>query len=129
MKQIMASESSSDDHGIASFGFNPLDKERIAASEHAPTLFEMTDPVEDLAQALLREYAGRTMSVREVFEQHQIGKRYTLKNYQDAIRKLETEKRVQADPPADRRVRGGRITVGHGVRITFPPKEDRRNGN
>ncbi len=123
MKQIMASESSSADHGFASFGFNPLDKKKSAADELAPTLFDMTDPIADLAQALIDEYAGRTMAVRNIFQQHHIGKPYTLRNYQDALKRLEAEGRIRTDPPADRRRRSGKITLAESVMVTFLTKE------
>lgn len=68
MKSIMAKESSSSDHGVASFGFNPLDQEKALEKAKKPTLFDLnSDPIEDLANSLLEEFAGSTITVREIF--------------------------------------------------------------
>jgi three-Cys-motif partner protein len=124
MKSIMAKESSSTNHGVASFGFNPLDQEKALEKETKPTLFDMhRDPVDDLASDLLKEYAGQIMTVREIYYAHHIGKPFTLRNYQEALKKLDSGGRIQTNPPAKQRMRTGQVTLGESVVITFPKKE------
>jgi hypothetical protein len=124
MKEIMAQESTKDAHGFASFGYDPL------AGSHddnvQPSLFELNaeSPVETLAKELLSHFAGHKLTVESVYKQHSIGRRYTLRNYKDAIKKLDAEKRVLTDPPKERRRRAGTVTLGEGVFISFPAKED-----
>ena len=124
MKEIMAGESSSEDHGVASFGFNPLDKETSTTRAAAPTLFDLTDPIRDLATDLLSNFAGRAIKVKEVFHDHHIGKHYTAKNYKQAIMRLESEGKVQLRPTMDERKRAGKITLGDNVIVIFPSKEN-----
>lgn len=126
MKDIMARESSSSDHGIASFGFNPLDQEKARRVEMAPRLFDMeADPVEELASSLLKDFAGRTLTVLEIYHAHHLGKPYLLKNYQDALKRLDSTGRIQTTPPTEKRVRrGGQVTLSKRVIVTFPEKED-----
>jgi hypothetical protein len=112
MKEIMANESSSCKQGVPSLEFNP-------AHRDYPMLFELCQPLEDLEDLLLAEYAGRTMTMREVYENHSVGRRYIEKNYKDVLTKLEQEGRIIADPPAGKRRRG---TFAGGVRVTFPPR-------
>lgn len=121
MKEIMAAESSRADHGIASFGFNPRDKD--SEKNEQSTLFEMSNPLEDLGLALLQDFAGRTMRVREIFQQHHVGKHFVLKNYKEAINMLDSTGRIQTEPPAELRKRAGRVTLGDDVVVIFPPKE------
>lgn len=124
MKDIMGRESSSADHGVPIFGFNPLDKEQALDREKAPTLFDLTTPIDDLAEMLLNEFAGRVVTTQEIYREHHIGKRFLMKNYQDALRKLESEGRIQTDPPANQRIRAGKVTFGQNVKVTFLPKKD-----
>lgn len=120
MKQIMAGESSSDDHGVASFQFNPLD--RIDKLEQG-LLFDMPNAVDDLASTLVREYAGRKITVGEIYRKHNVGRRFILRNYQDAIKKLDADGRVQTSPPVEKRIRANKITLSENVEVTFPQME------
>jgi three-Cys-motif partner protein len=56
------------------------------------------------------------------------GKRLTLKNYRDAINKLDSEGKVQTDPPAEKRLRAGKLTLSDKVRVIFSP-ERKENGS
>lgn len=114
MKEIMASESSNSAQGVASFAYNP-------ASRNQPLLFELARPLDDLSDLLLARFAGQTLTMQQVYEQHNVGTPYIAKNYKDALRRLETEGRIQVDPPAEKRQRRyGEVTFAPGVRITFP---------
>lgn len=113
MKEIMAKESSTDDQGFASFGFNPLD-----SGEAQGSLFAV-DPREELCKLLMSEFSGRTLKVGEIYRKHSIGRRFTLKNYKDAINKLEADGLVQTHPPASGRMRAGKLTLSEEVKVLF----------
>jgi three-Cys-motif partner protein len=120
MKQIMAGESSSNDHGVASFQFNPLDK---TDRPEQGTLFEMPNAVDDLASTLIKEYAGRKITVGEIYRKHNVGRRFIFRNYQDAIKKLDADGRVRTNPPIEKRTRAHKVTLSETVEVTFPQME------
>lgn len=114
MKGIMAGESSSSDEGVPSFTFSPADV-------RFPTLFELSRPLDDLRARLLRHFAGQRLTVRDIYVRHSVGTPYVERNYKDALKQLEAESRIQADPPAERRPkRKGEVTFSDRVYITFP---------
>ena len=116
MKGIMAGESSKLEQGVPTFEYNPADA-------MYPVLFELSRPLDDLADMLLNDFAGQNLTMRQIYERHHIGRRYIVKNYKDVLRKLEAEGKIQADPPAERRrKRKGEVTFADGVRVDFPPR-------
>jgi len=116
MKNIMAGESTKTSQGVPSFEYSPADVLQ-------PLLFELSRPLDDLADMLLTKYAGKRLTVRRVYEEHNVGRPYILKNYKDVIRKLEADEKVTAYPPStNRRKRKGEITVADTVEIAFPPR-------
>jgi three-Cys-motif partner protein len=113
MKEIMNGESSRITDGVASFEYSPAD-------ERQPLLFAMTQPLDDFGNILLNKFAGRTVTLTEAYEQHNVGTPYIEKNYKDALRKLETEGRIIADVPAtQRRKYNGEPTL-KSVKFSFP---------
>lgn len=110
MKDIMARESSLSQQGVAGFEYNPADI-------RFPLLFELARPLDDLANMLLDEFAGRTLPVGQIYAQHNVGRPYIECNYKDALKRLEADGRVSAGPPAERRKKG---TLANQVLITFP---------
>lgn len=114
MKGIMAGESSSSDQGVPSFTFSPADI-------RFPTLFELSRPLDELRTRLLRYFASKRLTVRDVYVRHSVGTPYVERNYKDALKQLEADGRIQADPPAERRPkRKGEVTLSDRVYITFP---------
>jgi three-Cys-motif partner protein len=115
MKEIMAKESSEFEQGVPSFGYAK------ALSEHeTPLLFQFDRPIEELGEMLLGHYAGRTLTMREVFEGHHVGRRYIERNYKAALLELEKEGKIIADPPAAKRPPyRGQPSFGPKVRVTF----------
>lgn len=114
MKGIMARESTRTDQGVPSFEYNPADKRQ-------PLLFELSRPLEDLKKMLPKDFAGRRITVGEIYEEHNIDRPYIRKNYKDALRQLEAEEVIKATPPATQRVkRKGEVTLADQVVITFP---------
>jgi three-Cys-motif partner protein len=117
MKDIMAKESSTAEQGVPSFEYNP-------ATQAQPLLFELTRPLDELADMLLEEFAGQKMPMTEVYNRHHVDKPYIEKNYKDVLKQLEAQSKITADPPATkRRKRKGEITFGDNVMVTFPPKQ------
>ena len=53
MKDIMATEGTDSEQGVPSFEYNP-------ASRRQPLLFEYSRPLDDLAEILLTDFAGKT---------------------------------------------------------------------
>jgi three-Cys-motif partner protein len=122
MKEIMGRESSLLDHGVPNFGFDPSIKKKLEEKKKKPTLFDMDpDPIDHLAEMLMMAFAGRTLTTKEIYHQHHVGKRYLLQNYQEALKRLDSEGRIQTDPSAADRRPG---TFGEGVKVTFPVEEE-----
>jgi len=116
MKEIMAKESSSTEQGVPSFEYNP-------ATQYHPLLFELSKPLDELEDMLLDKFAGKTMTMLEVYEQHHVGKRYIKTNYKEALKKLESQGKITVDPPASKRRKNkGQTTFADDVKVTFPPK-------
>jgi len=78
--------------------------------------------MEDFKDELARHFAGRTLTAKAVYEEHSPGKRFRAPNYKTALRELEQEGRIAADPPAEQRKKN---TMADGTRVTVPsrPKE------
>jgi len=114
MKDIMARESSLHEQGVPSFEYSPAD-------ERFPQLFELNRPLEQLGPNLLEAFAGRTLTVEQIYQQHSVGRPYVKKNYKDLLRRLEEQGKVKAAPPAEQR----RVaTMADNVRVSFPKREE-----
>lgn len=123
MKGIMANESTDADQGVPSFEYTP-------ATEKQLLLFGYSRPLDKLAEMLLTEYAGRTMTMKQIFDRHNVGKRYISRNYKEILTMLEADGEIQTDPPANKRIkRKGEVTFADRVKVTFPPKEEPKNGS
>jgi hypothetical protein len=112
MKEIMAKHSSEEHQGVASFGYCP-------ASTIYPLLFELNRPLDDLEGMLRDEFAERTLTTEEIYDRHNVGRPYTMKNYKSVLASMEAKGLIKADPPSAKRRRG---TFADKVRVTFPRK-------
>ncbi|MGP1256306.1 MAG: three-Cys-motif partner protein TcmP [Kiloniellales bacterium] len=113
MKDIMARASSSHEEGVPSFSYCPADAS-------TPLLFEFARPLSELGSMLCEEFAGQSMTMKQVYERHHVGRRFIKKNYKDVLIRLETEGRIAAQPSvAERRTRNGRPTFADTVHVTF----------
>jgi three-Cys-motif partner protein len=113
MKDIMARESSNHTEGVPSFEYNPADflpKQSL--------LFQLSRPFEDLKNMLLSAYAGKTVSMIDVYKEHNIDTPYVSKNYKDALKELELERKISARKPDGSKRRAG--TFANSVLATFP---------
>jgi three-Cys-motif partner protein len=113
MKGIMAGESSTEDQGIASFTYSPADAS-------TPLLFSLVQPFDKLLTDLPQKFAGKTLTMRQIYEEHSVDTPYLDKNYKEALRQLETAGVITADPPAAKRPkRAGSVTFANHVKVTF----------
>ncbi len=116
MKEIMAKESSEQDQGVASFAY-------FDATEKHQTLFEFLRPLSDLEEVLLTHFAGQKLTMRQVYERHNVGRRFIKTNYKKALTRLEAADRIKTEPPAAKRPRKlGEVTFADGVLVTFPER-------
>jgi len=115
MKEIMAKYSSEEHQGVASFEYCP-------ASQIHPMLFEFVRPLDDLEGMLVRDFAGRTLTVTEIYDLHNVDKPYTMKNYKAVLIKMDEENVIETDPPSTERRKG---TFGDKVKVTFPPDKNK----
>jgi three-Cys-motif partner protein len=126
MKKVMANESSSENEGVASFEYDP-------ATADQPLLFGLLRPLEDLEGLLLDEFAGRTLSMIEIFNEHNLLSTdsrhnymlpYNDTNYKDILTEMELAGKIIGNPScAQRRKVKGKITCADPTRFTFPPKQ------
>lgn len=116
MKGIMAKYSSEEHQGVASFGYCP-------ASQIHQLLFELNRPLDDLEGMLLRDFSGQTLTVEQIYNLHNVGKPYIMKNYKAILLKMEEENTIQTNPPSAKRRKG---TIGDGVEVKFPPTKNQR---
>ena len=77
--------------GVPAFEYSP-------ATEYQPLLFELFRPLDDLENMLLNDFAGQTIKMIDIYEQHHVDKRYIKKNYKDTLLKLEAEGKIITNP-------------------------------
>jgi hypothetical protein len=113
MKEIMAKESSLSEQGVPSFDYN-------LADVNFPNLFEYSKPLEELKEMLLNKYKGKTMTMKEIYIDHNVGTKYIAKNYKTILLELEKEDKIKTDIPANLRKKlKGKFTFGDNVKVTF----------
>jgi len=114
MKDIMAKESSTEDQGVPSLTYSPADRSM-------PLLFSLQRPLDQLREALLKDFDGQELSVWQIYERHSVDTPYVLKNYKEILAALEAEGKV-----AVRTLKGSRRkgTFPNHLVVSFP-----RGGN
>jgi three-Cys-motif partner protein len=112
MREVMYKHSHKD-VSVARFEYSPADSK-------CPSLFELCRPLGDLEDMLLADCPGKTFTIRELFESHSVGKGYVIKNYREALCRMERENKICMDPAFSKRRKD---TVGESVKITFPRRE------
>ncbi len=115
MKEIMAKESSTAPQGVPSFTYDPME-------EKQPTLIHVERPLDDLCDILQKEFAGLTLTRRDIYEQHSIGTPFIKDNYRVALLRLEEEDIIITNPPSADRRRG--TLAENTVQISFPKLGD-----
>ena len=89
MKGVMAKASSEEHQGVPSFNYSP------AASRRQQFLFELNRPIDDLKEMLLSEFAGKEITMREIYETHSVDTPFIARNYKEVLAKLEQAGAVQ----------------------------------
>lgn len=78
-------------------------------------------PINELGEDLMKSFAGETISARDIFHKHSMGKNFVFKNYQDALRKLEEQGKITVSPDFNnRRTVQGVVTFAENVIVSFP---------
>lgn len=108
MKDIMAKASSSHGQGVPSFTYCP------AASPKQQLLFELNRPLDDLRGMLLRDFAGKTLTMREIYVQHSVDRPYIAKNYKDVLATMEQQHAIHTSGRKSNR------GFADGIQVTFP---------
>ena len=115
MKRIMNDCSSDVVDGIGSWDFDPKD-----AKGKPLSLFS---PLDDVCDRLLEIFSGRTLTFKQLVDEEAPETQFTDTTYRDAILRLETEFRIDVDPPAqERRMQAGgaKRTLPENTKLTFP---------
>jgi GMT-like protein len=68
----------------------------------------------------LERFAGKRMSMLDVYDRHQVDTPFIKANYKEALRNLEANGRIKTDPPAPKRkmIKGQR-SFADDVIVTF----------
>lgn len=109
----MGRESSKIEQAVPSFSYCSADVTILV-------LFEIFRPLDELGGLLLEIFAGKILTMREVFDNHHVGQWFVSKNYKDVLAFLEAKGKIRTDPPADKRRKG---TFADHVKVTFQVKE------
>lgn len=111
MKGVMAGESSAADQGVPSLEYNP-------ATRNQRLLFELSRPLDELEGQLLNDFAGCTLTMRQIYEQHSVDRPFIEKNYKDALKNLEAKGAIETWSSKPRR----KNTFADHVSATFPAR-------
>ena len=106
MREVMANYSSNFVQGVPTFEYNKY---------YEPDMFHQ--PLNTLKESLIKEFAGKTISVYDTFRSHSQGRSYVIRNYKDALKELLTENKIKAITPNGKPPRAG--TMANTVNITF----------
>ncbi len=110
MKDIMANRGVVDEDGVPLFEYMPKSVGRQLA-------FERDRPIEALPADLLSRFAGQTLTMKEVYDQHNVGTPFIKPNYKKVLIEMEERGEVQCEPG-----RGSRManTLADRVLVSFP---------
>jgi hypothetical protein len=111
MKRTMAAESF-DTNGVPTMVYTQRPQNLLLFAE---------DPIARLALNLQSDFAGKTLTLAEIFNQHSVNTNFVPANYRTAILALEEAGELGADPPASQRpAPKGKLTMAETTKITFP---------
>jgi len=113
MKDIMARESSNNTQGVPSFEYNPADflpKQSL--------LFHLYRPLHDLKKDLLNTFKCKRLTMRDIYELHNVDTPYVKKNYKEVLRELYEDGSIGAVSPTGKPPRKG--TFSDEIMVTFP---------
>jgi len=113
MKDIMAHASTRDMQGVPSLEYNQAD-----LLPRQTLLFGLSRPIDDLKEDLLNMFRGQRLTMKEVYERHNVDTLYIKKNYKDVLRKLYEDGLIDAVSSQGESPRKG--TFGDNIIVTFP---------
>ena len=118
MKDIMAKYCTSSEQTVPTYTYTP------PKCAQQLDLIGLCDPLCDLADMLLNDFAGRRLSVEEVYNQHNIDRPFIKNNYKQVLNDLEESNKVTIEPSAMERRMGsnGVRTLADKSIVTFPEK-------
>ena len=91
MKEVMAKRSSDNTHGSVPFEYNPATREQ-------PLLFSYSQPLNDLPSLLLQKFTGKTLTMKEIYEEHNVGTPYIEPNYREVLKQMEIDGKITVNP-------------------------------
>jgi three-Cys-motif partner protein len=111
MKDIMAKRGLVDHDGVPRFEHIPQ-----AAGIQLPLGEER--PIQSLMNELLVRFVGGSLTVKAIFDKHNVGTDFIMPNYKEALRRLEAQGRVTCSRDAAHRRKG---SLADDIVISFPP--------
>lgn len=90
MKEEMAKLSQRNQDGTYSFEYSPLPPKGSGQG----WLLAPADPLDKLCDDLLKAFAGREMTMYEVFEEHSIHTKFIKNDYKEALKRLSNEGKI-----------------------------------
>ena len=92
MKEIMYKESSDKTGNVASFEYNPQNFNYKQGS-----VFDLLSrPLDQLEGMLIEKYAGRTITFKQLYEEHSVDTPFIKKNYKEVLKRLCTAGKISA---------------------------------
>ena len=73
-----------------------------------------------MGASLLKDFAGRELSLTEIYERHSVDTPYVIKNYKDFLAQLEEEGKIACVLKGKRR----KGTFADHLLVKFPPRGD-----
>lgn len=107
MKEIMAKESSSAPQGVPSFDYDPW---------YDPLRLELARPLDELEDQLLKDFAGRELTMIEIYEEHSVGKPFLKHNYKRALWNLYERGAISTSPEPRKNTLANRISASFPAR-------------
>jgi len=114
MKKIMYQESSKHIDGVASFEYNPRD----LLSKNQSLLFQLSTPLDELQDSLLKDYRGKIITLSDLYKEHSIDKPFVIQNYKDVLKTMLANDIIQAVDKNGKPPRKGSFAETN--TITFP---------
>lgn len=111
MKEIMYNNSSRYEDNVASFSYIPVINKQLSIL----SLYDR--PLDNLGQELLTKFAGKTKTVKEIYEEHQYKTPFILRNYKEALLRLEGNGEIICTSTKKRRPKN---TMGDDIKVSFP---------
>ena len=110
MKDIMANRGVVDEDGVPLFEYVP----KFAGRQLA---FERDRPIQGLPPDLLSKFAGQTITMRGVYDRHNVGTPFIKRNYKTVLMEMEERDQIQCEPDRESRPAG---TLADHVLVSFP---------